>query len=53
MLASWYENDELTGFLERVQQDLQFKRWFFGHYHTDIQLNEQFVALYDKIIPVA
>lgn len=53
MLASWYENDGLTGFLERVQQDLQFKRWFLGHYHTDIQLNEQFVALYDKIIPVA
>lgn len=52
MLASWYENDELTGFLERVRQDLQFKRWFFGHYHTDIQLNEQFIALYDRIIPV-
>lgn len=53
MLASWYGNDELTGFLERVRQDLQFKRWFFGHYHTDTQLNEQFIALYDRIIPVA
>lgn len=52
MLASWYENDKLTGFLERVRQDLQFKRWFFGHYHTDVQLNEQFIALYDRLIPV-
>lgn len=52
MLASWYENDVLTGFLERVRQDLNFKRWFFGHYHTDIQINEQFIALYNKIIPV-
>lgn len=53
MLASWYKNDELTGFLERVRQDLHFKRWFFGHYHTDAQLNEQFVALYNRIIPIA
>ena len=52
MLASWYENDALTGFLERVRQHLSFKRWFFGHYHMDAQLNEQFVALYDRIIPI-
>lgn len=52
MLASWYENDALTGFLERVRQDLRFKCWFFGHYHTDTQINEQFVALYDWIIPI-
>lgn len=52
LLASWYENDSLTSFLDRVQQDLRFKRWFFGHYHTDRQLGEQFIALYDKIIPI-
>lgn len=52
MLAYWYENDELTGFLERVRKDLQFRHWFFGHYHTDVQLNEQFTALYDRIIPI-
>lgn len=52
LLAYWYENDSLTSFLDRVQQGLRFKRWFFGHYHTDRQLGEQFIALYDKIIPI-
>ncbi|MCM1223552.1 MAG: hypothetical protein NC548_54795, partial [Lachnospiraceae bacterium] len=52
LLALWYENDSLTSFLDRIQQDLRFKRWFFGHYHIDRQLGEQFVALYDKIIPI-
>lgn len=52
MLASWYENDPLTGFLERVRMDLTFKRWFFGHYHIDRQINEQFVAVYNRMIPL-
>ncbi len=51
-IASWYENDSLTSYLERVRTDLQFKRWYFGHYHIDRQINEQFIALYDKIVPV-
>lgn len=47
-----YENDSLTSFFERVRQDLNFKRWFFGHYHTDCQINEQFTAVYNTMIPV-
>lgn len=51
-IADWYENDPLVSYLERVRVELQFKRWFFGHYHIDRQFNEQFVALYNKIVPV-
>lgn len=52
LMADWYENDALTGFFERVLMDLKFKRWFFGHYHVDRQINEQFLALYNTIVPV-
>lgn len=52
MIADWYENDPLVSFLERVRSDLNFKKWYFGHYHIDRQLNEQFVALYNKVIPI-
>lgn len=52
MIAAWYKNDPLTSFLERVRIDLQFKRWYFGHYHIDRQFNEQFVALYNKVVPM-
>lgn len=53
LLASWYENDPMVGFLERIRQDLHFKRWYFGHYHVDKQLNDQFVALYNRVIPIS
>lgn len=52
MLAEWYENDPMVSFLERVRIDLQFKRWYFGHYHIDKQINEQFIAMYDKVVPI-
>lgn len=53
MICSWYENDPLVSFLERVRADLKFNRWYFGHYHVDMQLSEQFVALYNKVTPIA
>ena len=52
MIAEWYENDPIVSYLERVRVDLKFKRWYFGHYHIDRQLNEQFIALYNKVAPV-
>ncbi len=52
MMADWYKNDSLTSYLELIRCDLNFKRWFFGHYHIDRQINEQFVALYDRVVPV-
>lgn len=52
MLAAWYENDPMVSFLERVRADLKFKRWYFGHYHVDRQITEQFTALYNKVIPI-
>lgn len=43
----------MVSFLERIRQDLHFKRWYFGHYHVDKQLNDQFVALYNRVIPIS
>ena len=52
MVCSWYENDSLVSFLERVRTDLKFKRWYFGHYHIGRTFGEQFEALYNRIIPM-
>lgn len=52
MIADWYENDPLTGFLERICTDLTFKHWYFGHYHIDKQMNERFTALYQSVVPL-
>lgn len=51
-LSVWYENDPMVSFLERVRTDLKFKQWYFGHYHEDRQVTEQFTALYNRVIPI-
>lgn len=37
---------ELTGFLEWIMYEVKFKKWFFGHWHTDEEFDERFRALW-------
>lgn len=37
---------ELTGFLEWVMYEIEFKRWFFGHWHQDTAIDDRFRALW-------
>ena len=33
-----YANDELTQFLFQVEQRLQYRYWYFGHHHEDLDM---------------
>lgn len=44
-----YPPNRLTDFLETVSQKLQFKRWFFGHYHVNRAIGPKFHALYEDV----
>lgn len=35
--------------LENIKNRINFKKWFFGHYHFDL-IQKDYVALYDRII---
>lgn len=48
-LAYWYEHDIITNFLEIISKGLKFKKWYFGHYHTDRILYDKFIAIYNII----
>ena len=48
----FYSHDALTAFLEEVQATVDFKRWFFGHFHDDRNIGEKYTLLYDQIIPL-
>lgn len=37
---------ELTGFLDWVYHEVMFTRWYFGHFHEDVEVNEQMVCCY-------
>lgn len=47
--APTYQINELTDFLEDVKNRSSYKKWFFGHYHRDIDAYGKFIAVYDKI----
>ena len=47
-----YKKDYLTDYLQKISEKLEFKKWYFGHYHDDKQVNEQYVLLYEDIVPL-
>ena len=49
-IASWYEHGPTSWYLNDLRQNIKFKHWYFGHYHTDMEVNDQFTALYNREI---
>lgn len=47
-----YKSDILTDYLEGIRQTTEFKKWFFGHYHDNRQVNMQEILLYEQVIRI-
>ncbi|MBE5951551.1 MAG: metallophosphoesterase [Lachnospiraceae bacterium] len=45
--------DELTKYFQEVRETVQFKKWFFGHYHDNRNVNAEEILLYEQIIRIA
>ncbi len=41
---------ELTGFLEWIMYEVEFKKWYFGHWHYDLEINDKFRGVWFDII---
>lgn len=39
---------ELTGFLDWVYHEVSFRRWYFGHFHEDVAVNDQMICCYQQ-----
>lgn len=48
-----YEMDILNKYFDHIEEKLEYKHWYFGHYHLDINyiLNNQTV-IYQKVIDI-
>jgi len=46
------EPDKLTSFFEDLSHRLNFRYWFFGHYHEDQKVLDKYILLYDQIIRI-
>lgn len=51
--GSLFQPDVLTDYLENIRQTVQFKKWFFGHYHDNRNVSTQEILLYEQIIRIA
>ena len=47
-----YKRDYLNEYLEKIRQSVQFKKWFFGHYHNNRSVNAQEILLYEQIMRI-
>ena len=48
-----YKPDDLTMYFTNLAHNINFKKWFFGHYHDNQQILNKFVMLYEQIIRIA
>lgn len=40
----------LVSYFDIIHKTVEFKHWFFGHFHQDKKLNDRFTVVYDKVI---
>lgn len=50
--AGKYEKDYLTDYFQKLMEESEFKKWYFGHYHDYRQVDSQFVLIYEDIVPL-
>lgn len=50
MSGGQWEHDKLTDWLKYISETLDFKRWYFGHYHDNRYFGDQYVMLYENCI---
>lgn len=44
-----YPENQLLSYFEDI---IEYKRWYFGHYHMDGKLNDKMTVLYQDIVPL-
>jgi len=43
------ETTQQQKFFDNLEKDLDYKKWYFGHYHDDIKFDDKHTLLYDVI----
>lgn len=47
-----YKTDILTEYHEKIRQNTSFKKWFFGHYHDNRNVNMEEILIYEQMIRI-
>ena len=46
------KTDSLTEYHEKIRQNTSFKKWFFGHYHDNRNVNMEEILIYEQMIRI-
>ena len=44
------DRDRLTDFLDELEDRLDYRRWYFGHFHRDREIDDRHTLLYQRIV---
>lgn len=44
--------DPVENMLDEFYNNVEYKKWFFGHWHIDKEFDDKHICLYDKIYPL-
>lgn len=47
-----YEPDNLTAYFDKIAEQTDFSKWFFGHYHNDEAISDKYIMMYDQIVRI-
>lgn len=48
----YHDYNAQTDFFDKIKAEVEFSKWYFGHYHMDRNVTDKEILLYDKIIPL-
>lgn len=48
-----YKPDRETNYLEFIKNYANYKKWFFGHYHDNVNVNDKEILIYEQIIRIS
>ena len=50
-ISRYFSHDKLTNFFEHIiKADCTYSKWYFGHYHYDVDIDEKHICLYNRVI---
>lgn len=46
------EITSIEKYFDTVQEKIEFRHWYFGHYHTSKRISDKFTCIYNDIIRI-
>ena len=46
---NYFKPDYVSNFLSVIQKKVQYKHWYFGHFHKDKSMDDKHTCLYKQI----